>query len=130
VNVADDWIEIPGMLGEQQAIAVIAALREAGIEWRRSTATTGVGRAAGIVRHVIHVPVASGRAAARAVCDALGLEDPERAQPFTGECPSCGQQVTEAWECPSCELGFRCPFDAKDPTIMFVREHGGFDEAG
>lgn len=126
--MSDPWIQIPGHFGERQAIALLDALRAGGIEWRRTEAPGVAGRGADTLRHVIHVPAASVRPAARLVGEALGLEDPERAQPFTGECPACSESIADAWTCPSCELSFRCTFDAKDPTICFVREHGGFDE--
>ncbi len=114
------------MLDEYQAQQLKVACEEAGAECRINSVATGAGPAGGHHANMLAVEPTRVHVAARVIVDLYELDDPARAEPYTGACPACGADVSAAWECPDCELGFRAAHAADDPLIVFLREHRGF----
>jgi hypothetical protein len=132
-----EWIEVPVLLTDEQLEEALAALHEAHVGFEteeipgnsrfESEAIAGRAEMTGQwMGSLLRLRRDQAQAAARALADALELEDPDQVQPFTGDCPSCGAAVNNSWTCPSCELGFHSRFERDDPMIAFVRQYGGF----
>lgn len=132
-----EWIEVPVLLTDEQLEEALEALREAhlgfeteviaGISNLASEAIAGLAAMSGERNgNLLRLRRDQAQAAARALADALELEDPDQVRAFTGNCPSCGAAVDNSWTCPSCELGFHSRFERDDPMIAFVRQYGGF----
>jgi hypothetical protein len=132
-----EWIEVPVLLTDEQLEEALAALREAklgfeteelpGISRYESDVLAGRAEVTGQrLKNLLRFRRDQAQAAARALADALELEDPDQVRPFTGNCPSCGAAVSNSWTCSSCELGFHSRFERDDPMIAFVRQYGGF----
>lgn len=120
------WIEVPQEFDEERVAEIGAALRESGIPFTTDAFAKQHGKMYDGLTYKLFVDRDYGKSAAKLLCDALDLEDPDQVQPFTGDCPSCGAAVKNSWTCPACELGFHSRFERDDPMIAFVRQYGGF----
>ena len=123
----DTWLEIPVLFGDARYAQLGAAFDANGVLWWSDAVTTDVTPWGGRHAQALFVHPDHAGVAARILRLALGLEDANADEPFTGECPACGAEAVEAWACPDCELSFRSRHDPDAPLIRFVREHGGFE---
>ncbi len=123
------WVEIPATFGHESFARLEHAFAEADLEFDSATRNVGVGPQGAETVYVFHLFRDHARTGARILRDVLELEDPAQALPFAGACPSCDAAVDDAWECPSCGLGFRPPYDPRDPFFVFLREQGAFPDA-
>ena len=120
------WVEVPTLLVYEEFLRVQAAFEAAGLVFEHRTVNTDVGPRGARNGYGLYVSRTQLRSAARAIREALGQDDPAQDEPFTGPCPACETEVPDAFECPSCGLGFRTPGDPDDPLLVFLREHGAF----
>lgn len=125
----DGWIGIPVILTPDEFLSIEEHFLRFGIDYSSETVETESGDVDGGLHHSLFVPEEQAAAAAIVIRNALDIEDPATERPFQGNCPACCEPVFGAWECPSCEIGFRGEFEETDEIIEFIRQYGGFEKS-
>jgi len=122
------WVGVPIILSHEEFLAIEEHFIRLGIDYQSKTIESRSGYISAELLHSFLVPEAHATASAIVIRNVLDIEDPATQQPFQGECPACGEHVTGAWECSSCEINFRGEFKESDEIIEFLRRYGGFEE--
>ncbi|MHC4845303.1 MAG: hypothetical protein ACYTCU_03980 [Planctomycetota bacterium] len=121
-----EWVQLPGMLGHDEFLHLMHHFDEQGVVSRHRAIQTHVGVEGGQHAYVIQVQPSDAQKVARTLAHEWEVQDPQRIEPFTGECAACGAQVEGVWECAECGISFRPRLRDDDPVVVFIREHGGF----
>lgn len=125
----ETWIEIPLVINEGEFMLIAQHFSRFGIRFKDKVKVVEVaGKFETHKFRTIRVPEEQVKAAALVYRNALEIDDPATFEPLTGECPACGEQVDGAWECPSCEINYRGQYTEDSPIVLFIREHGGYDD--
>jgi rubredoxin len=127
--VENKWIEIPLLLNYEDFINIEKHFTHLGIHFRSKTVITSIGPEGAEHAYSIFVPMAHAKAAALAFRHFMNITDPGSGQPFSGNCPACGEQINNAWVCPSCEISFSGGYKEDDPIVIFIKQFGGFDDS-
>lgn len=122
------WIEIPVLLNHEDYLSIEKQFTHLGIEYQGRPVTTRVGITGADHSYSVYVTEDQVSACALLFRHFLDIQDPASEQPYTGDCPACGEQIVDAWTCPSCEISFRGEYDEDSPMIVFIRKYGGFDD--
>jgi hypothetical protein len=120
------WVELPGLYTEQDHTELSEALESAGVEHESRGVSLEAKPTGAPSVYLFRVQTTQVQPAARVLGEFFDMEDPERAQPYEGDCPACGEPVAASWDCPSCELNFKPRADPRDPVFQFLRAHEGF----
>ena len=124
----NELIEIPYYLNDLEYPPVKEHFDKLGIYYKSMPVTRSSTRNSRDNGWAFFVPETHLRAASIVFRNVLGIDDPTSLEPLVGDCPACGEQVSGAWTCPSCEISFRGWFDEDSPIVVFIRQHGGFDD--
>jgi hypothetical protein len=121
-----EWVQMPGMLGHDEFLHLMQLFDSQGVVSRHRTIQTAAGPQGGEHAYVIQVQPSDAQRVAQILAEEWQVQDPEKVEPFTGECAACGEQVEAVWDCTSCGISFRPRLRKDDPIVVFIREHGGF----
>ena len=132
MSAQDRWIGIPILLNHEDFLCIEKQFTRLGIHYRHKAVTTRMGPEGGDHMYEIHVTEGHAPASAQLFRHFLQISDPGSVPPFSGACPACGEEVNEAWVCPSCELSFRPEYEEKAPWLSssdvtadsMIRNHG------
>jgi len=124
----EKWIEIPILLNYHDYEGILKLFIQFGIKYQSETVTTHASRWRGAHKFSVYVTESQVTAAVLVLRNYIGIEDPASDQPFSGDCPACGERIDSVWTCPSCEISFRSRYEEDDLIVVFIKKYGGFND--